>query len=63
MPFAQSEPLKKLLDKSGRKTELIVLEDEGHSGWSAENERKVLDAVQKFVSGRIGPGFGSERVK
>jgi dipeptidyl aminopeptidase/acylaminoacyl peptidase len=60
VPFAQSESLKKLLDKSGRKTELIVLEDEGHSSWSNENERKVLDAVQKFVSARIGPGYGGQ---
>ena len=34
-----SVEMKKLLDKSGRPTQLITLEDEGHSGWTEENER------------------------
>lgn len=63
VPFAQSDTLKKLLDKSGRKTELIVLDDEGHSGWSVANERQVLEAVQKFVAGRIGPGYAGRAEK
>jgi dipeptidyl aminopeptidase/acylaminoacyl peptidase len=59
VPFSQSEVLKKALDKSGRRTELIVLEDEGHSGWKRANLRKVLHAMQTFVSARIGPGYGN----
>ncbi len=56
VPFAQSQEFKKKLDKSGRKTELITLEEEDHSGWSSTNERKVVDAVEKFIAGRIGGG-------
>jgi dipeptidyl aminopeptidase/acylaminoacyl peptidase len=54
VPYAQSLELKKVLDKSGRRTELITLEDEGHSGWSSENEQKVLEAVGKFLHTNIG---------
>ncbi len=34
VPIAQSKAMKKALDKTGRKTELITLKDEGHSYWS-----------------------------
>jgi dienelactone hydrolase len=57
VPYMQSMKLKKLLDKSGRKTELITLEDEGHGGWSPENERLVLEAVGRFLLSNLGPGF------
>jgi dipeptidyl aminopeptidase/acylaminoacyl peptidase len=57
VPFAQSVQMKKLLDKSGRETELIELEDEGHSEWSEEDERQVLTAVADFLQARIGPGY------
>jgi dipeptidyl aminopeptidase/acylaminoacyl peptidase len=57
VPYGQSMKLKKLLDKSGRKTRLITLEDEGHSGWSPENERLVLEAVGQFLLANIGAGF------
>lgn len=57
VPYAQSMKMKKLLDKSGRKTELITLEDEGHGGWSPENERLVLDAIGRFLLSNLGAGF------
>lgn len=57
VPYMQSMKLKKLLDKSGRKTELITLEDEGHGGWSPENERLVLEAVGRFLLSNLGAGF------
>ena len=57
VPFDQSEDMKKLLEKAGHKTRLIKIEDEGHSDWSTENERMVMTEVEKFVSGKIGPGF------
>lgn len=63
VPFSQSTDLKQLLDKSGRRTELIAFEDEGHSGWKTQNARRSLDAVRKFVSGRIGPGYASQSEK
>ncbi len=57
VPYMQSMKLKKLLDKSGRQTELITLEDEGHGSWSPENERLVLDAVGRFLLSNLGAGF------
>jgi dipeptidyl aminopeptidase/acylaminoacyl peptidase len=56
VPYAQSVEMKKVMDKSGRKTELITLEDEGHSGWSKENEQRVLEAVGRFLQSNIGGG-------
>lgn len=58
VPFTQSLEIKDALDKSGRKTELITLESEGHSDWSDVNNRKVLEAIAKFLAGKIGPGYG-----
>jgi len=57
VPYAQSQQFKKLLDKSGRKTELITLEDEDHNGWSDEDERRVLDAFGTFLQTHLGSGF------
>ena len=59
VPYAQSKDLKKQLDKSGHTTELITLEDEGHSGWSEENERHVMQAVGEFLLTHLGPGFSA----
>ena len=56
VPFAQSRAMKKALDKSGRKTELIELKDEGHSYWSDENEKLALTKIDAFLQQHLGPG-------
>jgi feruloyl esterase len=61
VPYKQSQEMKKRLDKSGRKTELITLEDEGHSEWSEESTRRVLTAIDAFVRDKIGAGFVNNR--
>jgi dipeptidyl aminopeptidase/acylaminoacyl peptidase len=58
VPIAQSKAMKKALDKSGRKTELITLEKEGHSYWSDENEKLTMTAIDNFLWQHLGPGFG-----
>jgi dipeptidyl aminopeptidase/acylaminoacyl peptidase len=58
VPIAQSKAMKKALDKSGRKTELIALEEEGHSYWSADNEILAMSAIDNFLWQHLGPGFG-----
>jgi dipeptidyl aminopeptidase/acylaminoacyl peptidase len=58
VPIAQSKAMKKALEKSGRKTELITLENEGHSYWSADNEKLTMTAVDNFLWQHLGPGFG-----
>jgi dienelactone hydrolase len=56
VPYQASVEMKKLLDKSGRPTQLITLEDEGHSGWTDDNERLVMNAIGEFLKTKIGPG-------
>jgi dipeptidyl aminopeptidase/acylaminoacyl peptidase len=58
VPFAQSKAMKKALDKSGRKTELIALEKEDHSYWSDSNEKLALSSIDSFLWQHLGPGFG-----
>ena len=59
VPLAQSRAMKKALDKSGRKTQLIELADEGHSWWSDENEMLTLSSIDAFLWQNLGPGYGS----
>jgi dipeptidyl aminopeptidase/acylaminoacyl peptidase len=63
VPYEQSKMMLKALTKSGRKAELITLEDEGHRYWTQANERRVLTSVAGFVCDKIGPGFGHEAGK
>ena len=58
VPIAQSKAMKKALDKSGRKTELITLKDEGHSYWSDDSEKLTMSAIDNFLWQHLGPGFG-----
>lgn len=60
VPVAQSVAMKKALEKSGRKTELIRFEDEGHSNWSDENEKFALLAIDRFLWQHLGPGIGAD---
>ena len=57
VPYEQSQKFKKILDKAGRKTELITLEDEGHSGWTEDDERTALTAIGNFLNTHLGAGF------
>jgi len=61
VPYAQSQELKKLLDKSGRKTQLITLEDEGTRAGRKKTKRLVLNALGDFLLTKIGPGYGIDR--
>jgi dipeptidyl aminopeptidase/acylaminoacyl peptidase len=58
VPIAQSKAMKKALDKSGRKTELITLKAEGHSYWSDDSEILAMSAIDNFLWQNLGPGFG-----
>lgn len=58
VPVAQSVAMKKALDKSGRKTELIRFPDEGHSDWSDKNDKHALVAIDRFLWQHLGPGHG-----
>ena len=57
VPIGQSRAMKKALERSGRKTELIELEKEGHSYWS-HNDMYALSAIDEFLWKNLGPGHG-----
>jgi dienelactone hydrolase len=57
VPFEQSKIMKQALEKSGRVTELITLEDEGHSGFTEDDARLVLTSIEAFLARHLGPGF------
>jgi len=59
VPVAQSRAMKKALEKSGRPTELIELENEDHSYWSDENEMLALAKIDAFLWQNLGAGYGS----
>lgn len=58
VPISQSRMMKRLLDQSGRKTELIELEHEGHGGWTKQNEKYAMSAIGAFLWRHLGPGYG-----
>jgi hypothetical protein len=51
--------MKKALEKSGRRTELIEVKNEGHSYWSDENEMLALSSIDAFLWSNLGAGYGS----
>ncbi len=59
VPIAQSRAMKKALEKSGRRTELIELKNEGHSYWSDETEIRALSSIDAFLWNHLGAGYGS----
>lgn len=59
VPIAQSRAMKKALEKSGRATQLIELENEDHSYWSDENEMLALSKIDAFLWQNLGAGYGS----
>ena len=58
VPFEQSEDMQKLLEKSGRKTTLLRLEDEGHGGFDEDVSKVMLSTIGDFLWTHLGPGFG-----
>ena len=57
VPFSQSQAMKRALDNSHRKITLLKLEDEGHSYWSDENQKLVLETIDAFLLKNLGPGY------
>lgn len=59
VPLQQSKMMKRALEKSGRKTELLEIREEGHSYWDDDNEKLALTRIGEFLLQHIGPGFGT----
>jgi dipeptidyl aminopeptidase/acylaminoacyl peptidase len=55
VPIGQSRAMKRALDRTGRKTELLELDKEGHSYWP-HNEYRALAAIDEFLWKHLGPG-------
>ncbi len=50
----QSRDMAKALKKAGKTYEHIELPGEGHSGWSQDNEKKVLTDAMRFIAKAFG---------
>lgn len=61
VPIAQSTAMKRALDKAGQPTQLIRLEDEGHSYWDNNSEKIALSNIDVFLWKHLGPGHGVTR--
>jgi dipeptidyl aminopeptidase/acylaminoacyl peptidase len=58
VPYSQSEDFQKLLEKSGRKTTLLRLEDEGHGGFGDNTSKVMLTTIGEFLWTHLGKGHG-----
>lgn len=58
VPISQSKDMERALDKAGHPTDLVELENQGHSGWSVGSEMRTLAAVDAFLWKHLGPGYG-----
>ncbi len=58
VPIEQSETMQAALDKSGKPTELVRLEDEGHGGFSKSHSKVMMSAIGSFLWQHLGKGFG-----
>jgi hypothetical protein len=59
VPIAQARMMRTALEKSGAKTEIIDVQDEGHSGWTEENEMYALSHIGAFLWKNLGAGHGA----
>jgi len=57
VPYSQSESFQKLMNKAGRKTELIRLTDEGHGDFSRSASKVLWSAVATFLWDNLGKGY------
>ena len=57
VPYSQSETFQKLMDKSGRKTQLLRIKDEGHGGFDDGNSQVMLSTIGEFLWKNLGRGF------
>ena len=60
VPYEQSKIMKKALEKAGRPTDLVTLEDEGHSGFTDDDSRLVLTTIDAYLAKHLGPGFSAK---
>jgi dipeptidyl aminopeptidase/acylaminoacyl peptidase len=59
VPISQSEDMQKAMEKAGKKTPLLRLEDEGHGGFSDDSYKVMLSTVGDFLWQQLGPGFNT----
>jgi hypothetical protein len=57
VPYSQSESFQKLLEKSGRKTTLLRMRNEGHGGFDDDASKVMLSTVGTFLWDNLGKGY------
>jgi len=58
--YSQSETMQKLLEKSGRKTVLLRLKEEGHGGFDRGTLKVMWSTIGTFLWDHLGKGYGIE---
>jgi dienelactone hydrolase len=58
VPYSQSENMQKLLNKSGRKTQLLTLAHEGHGDFEIDTSKVMWSSIGTFLWENLGKGFG-----
>ena len=58
VPYSQSESFQKLMNKSGRKTELLKLKNEGHGDFEKGSSKVMLSTIGVFLWENLGKGYG-----
>ncbi len=61
VPYSQSEDMQELLEKSGRKTELLRLKKEGHGGFDDDASKVMLSTIGSFLWTHLGPGINVDK--
>lgn len=56
VPVSQSRDMERALRRAGQDVRLVVVENEGHSGWSTRNEALLLTEVEAFLGRHLPVG-------
>ncbi|UTW59609.1 S9 family peptidase [Kordiimonas sp. SCSIO 12603] len=54
VPYEHSADMHKALKKQGTKSEYILFEEGGHSMYTSDNRKKMLEATEKFLKEHLG---------
>jgi len=60
VPISQSEDMQKAMEKAGKKTPLLRLEDEGHGGFGDGSSKVMLSTIGDFLWQHLGKGFKTD---
>jgi len=56
VPFQQSELMRDALNRAGRPTQIVTIEDAGHywGDWRREDRQRLLEETDRFLAQHLG---------